>query len=70
MLVAWLIFWWCGAFMSFPLAFLRYKQWYKIVFYSILSWIGVAREIYLINKELKEEENKFKDYGKIKQERD
>ena len=67
MLIAWLLIWWCGAFISFGLAFLRYKQWYKILFWTLLSWIGVGKELYLINKELKEEENKFKDYGKIKQ---
>lgn len=79
MLLAWVIIWWTGAFIAFGLTFLRYNEGKHkskhilhksllITFFSTLSWIGIAREMYLINKELKEEENKFKDYGKVKQE--
>lgn len=60
MLIAWFVFWWVGAFISFATSFLRYKKWYKIALWTLLSWIGVGRELYLINKELKEEE---KNYG-------
>ena len=81
MWLAWALIWWCGAFIAFGPTFLRYNEGkYKnksilyrsliITFLSILSWISVIREMYLINKEVKQEENKFKDYGKTKQERD
>lgn len=81
MLLAWALVWWTGAFIAFGPTFLRYNEGkyvnkpilhrsLLITFFSILSWISIVREMYLIDKELKQEENKLKDYGKVKQERD
>lgn len=67
MWVAWLIFWWIGAFISFPLAWLRFIDSKRskiikiglIILGTILSWINIICELLLINHELKEEEKKY-----------
>lgn len=76
----WLIIWTIGAILAFGLLFadycvensklkkgVTYKQSGIVVIGTFLSWITIFIYLYREHKELKEE-NKFKDYGKTKQE--
>lgn len=63
--------WWVGAFISFALSWMRFTEgkfankgkWTQaglILFGTCLSWINVVYELILIERELKEEEKKWK----------